>query len=32
VYAKLHNKEPIANWRKLPGDFVQSAPKKAEQH
>ena len=32
VYAKLHNKEPIANWRKLPSDLVQSAPKKAEQH
>ena len=32
VYAKLHNKEPIANWRKLPSDLVQSAPKKVEQH
>jgi hypothetical protein len=32
VYAKLHNKEPIATWRKLPSDLVQSAPKKAEQH
>jgi hypothetical protein len=28
----LHNKEPIATWRKLPGDLVQSAPKKAEQY
>ena len=32
VYAKLHNKEPIATWRKLPEDLVQSAPKKAQQN
>ena len=32
VYAKLHNDEPIANWRKLPENLVQSAPKKAQHH
>ena len=32
MYAKLHNKEPIATWRKLPSDLVQGAPKKSEQH
>lgn len=29
VYAKLHNEEPIVNWRKFPDDLVQkSTPKK----
>jgi hypothetical protein len=32
VYARLHNEEPIANWRKLPDELIQSAPKKAQQH
>ena len=32
VYAKLHNEEPVANWRKLPEDLVKSVPKKATQH
>ena len=32
VYAKLHNEEPIANWRKLPDDLIKSAPKKAQHH
>jgi len=32
VYAKLHNEEPVANWRKLPEDLVKSVPKKAAQH
>ena len=31
VYAKLHNEEPIANWRKLPNDFVQKIPSKKSQ-
>ena len=29
VYAKLHNEEPVANWRKLPENLVKNAPKKA---
>ena len=33
VYAKLHNEEPIAAWRKLPSDLVQKpASKKSQQH
>ena len=33
VYAKLHNEEPIASWRKLPSDLVQKpASKKPQQH
>ena len=33
VYAKLHNEEPIASWRKLPSDLVQkSTGKKTQQH
>ena len=33
VYAKLHNEEPIASWRKLPSDLVQKpASKKTQQH
>lgn len=33
VYAKLHNEEPIASWRKLPSDLVQKpAGKKSQQH
>jgi len=28
VYAKLHNEEPIVNWRKLPDDLVQKIPPK----
>jgi hypothetical protein len=33
VYAKLHNEEPIASWRKLPSDLVQkSGSKKTQQH
>jgi hypothetical protein len=33
VYAKLHNEEPIASWRKLPSDLVQKpSSKKTQQH
>ena len=33
VYAKLHNEEPIASWRKLPSDLVQKpASKKPQKH
>lgn len=32
VYAKLHNEEPIANWRKLPDDLIKGAPKKVQHH
>ena len=33
VYAKLHNEEPIASWRKLPGELLQKpASKKTQQH
>ncbi|QWD64654.1 hypothetical protein [Polynucleobacter sp. MWH-UH2A] len=33
VYAKLHNEEPIASWRKLPSDLVQKPTnKKVQQH
>ena len=33
VYAKLHNEEPIASWRKLPNDVVQKSPsKKSQEH
>jgi TPR repeat protein len=33
VYAKLHNVEPIASWRKLPSDLVQKpTSKKPQQH
>jgi hypothetical protein len=33
VYAKLHNEEPISNWRKLPNDVVQKSPsKKSQEH
>lgn len=33
VYAKLHNEEPISNWRKLPNDVVKkSPPKKSQEH
>jgi hypothetical protein len=28
VYAKLHNEEPIVNWRKLPNEVVQKIPPK----
>jgi hypothetical protein len=28
VYAKLHNEEPIVNWRKLPDDLVKKSPPK----
>jgi hypothetical protein len=31
VYAKLHNEEPIASWRKLPNDVVQKIPSKKSQ-
>jgi hypothetical protein len=31
VYAKLHNEEPIASWRKLPNDVVQKIPPKKSQ-
>ena len=31
VYAKLHNEEPIVNWRKLPNDVVQKIPPKKSQ-
>ena len=31
VYAKLHNEEPIASWRKLPNDALQKAPSKNTQ-
>jgi hypothetical protein len=32
VYAKLHNEEPIASWRKLPTDLVQKPASKKTQH
>lgn len=33
VYAKLHNNEPIAVWRKLPEELVKQPPlKKSQQH
>jgi hypothetical protein len=33
VYAKLHNEEPIASWRKLPNEMLEkSASKKIQQH
>ena len=32
VYAKLHNEEPLANWRRFPENLVKSPPKKAAQH
>ncbi len=31
VYAKLHNQEPIVNWRKLPNEVVQKLPPKKSQ-
>lgn len=31
VYAKLHNEEPIVNWRKLPDDLVKKSPPKKSQ-
>jgi hypothetical protein len=31
VYAKLHNEEPIVNWRKLPNEVVQKIPAKKSQ-
>ena len=33
VYAKLHNEEPVASWRKLPNDVLQKQPlKKSQEH
>lgn len=32
VYAKLHNEEPLANWRKFPENLAKSPPKKAIPH
>jgi hypothetical protein len=33
VYAKLHNEEPVATWRKLPNDVLQKKPlKKSQEH
>jgi hypothetical protein len=33
VYAKLHNEEPIASWRKLPKDLMPSVKaKKSQSH
>ena len=33
VYAKLHNEEPVASWRKLPDDLLQKkSSKKSQEH
>lgn len=31
VYAKLHNEEPIASWRKLPADMLKKSSSKQSQ-